>query len=55
MRGTRVDKNENGRYLIIHFGHFGKGLPSQELNLSEKDFVNLYAQMERILCQKDDK
>ena len=59
MRGTRVDTHDShpsevveGRYHIIHFGVFSTGEESKTMNMSEKDFMNLYGQMTDILKRK---
>ena len=59
MRGTRVDTHDShpsevvtGRYHIIHFGVFSTGEESKTMNMSEKDFINLYGQMTDILKRK---
>jgi hypothetical protein len=52
MRGTRVHKQENGRYLIIHFGNLMAGLPSQELDMNEHDAFNLCGQLNEIFADR---
>ena len=47
MRGTRVDKLDNGRYRILHFGRFFDSTPSNEFYMSEKDALNLTYQLVR--------
>jgi len=53
MRGTRVDKLENGRYRILHFGIFSPPQPSVEMDMSEKDAHNLYNQLGIALFPSD--
>jgi len=52
MRGTRVDRLDNNRVRIVHFGHFGANIPSNEFNMSEKDAYNLCGQLNDFFARR---
>jgi hypothetical protein len=54
MRGTRVDKLDNGRYRVLHFGRFFDGMQSKEFDMSMKDAYNLFKQLEVVFKKEDE-
>ncbi len=55
MRGTRVDYKNPDHIHIIYFGSFISGAAANEFDMSEKDFLNLYAQMGKVIAKIEER